>query len=319
MHIKSEKEWRVTGKLLGKAKRDAPGTFHKAKNISGIACDKAEGFPRHGLVIDDKSQAAQLVILSDGELNAGERIQLIGDTFADMPLELDGEGVAFENGYFYIIGSHGHPRDKEEMLDPVRDAKKIAARISACSRIVRVSAKAPHEVTSTGALKEILGEIQEIAPFIDQPLDHNGVTIEGLAVKDGRAYVGFRSPLIGSKASVVSLGLSALFDGSPNAHATLEQLDLSGRGIRDITADGSSFLILAGPSAYEDVSFAIFGWDAGSGLTHFVELPPYAGPEGMPWKPEAILSLGETLEGRRILILLDSAPDGAPREILLGR
>jgi hypothetical protein len=62
MQIKSEKEWNVTGKLFGKAKRRAPGEYQKSKDISGIACDRTDGFPRNGLVIDDEAQAAQLVV-----------------------------------------------------------------------------------------------------------------------------------------------------------------------------------------------------------------------------------------------------------------
>lgn len=318
MHIKQDTEWVVTGKLLGKAKQGAPGKFHGAKDISGIACDRADGFPRNGLVIDDESQAAQLVVVKDGELIAGERIALIDDTFEGVPLELDGEGVAFEDDYFYVVGSHGHPRDQEEVLDPVRDAAKIAARINACSRMFQIAATAPHQIKGTTALKDILRRLPDVEPFVDLPLDRNGLTIEGLAVREGRAHVGLRSPQIDGKAAVVSVPLRDLFGGSPSNAAAVVKLDLGGRGIRDIADDGTGFLILAGPSAYEDVSFAIFGWDGASGVTPIVELPSYPGIDARPGKPEAILPLDTTPDGRRILILLDTAPSGAPRELLIG-
>ncbi len=201
MQIKSEKEWTVTGKLLGKAKREAPGALRKSKDISGIACDRAHGFPRNGLVIDDEAQSAQLVIVNDGQLIAGDPIQLTNDTFDGEPLEFDGEAVAYDDGLYYVIGSHGHPRDKDATLDPVADKAKIDARISACSRLFRIAASAPYAVTATAALKDVLKTFPAIAPFVDTPLDKNGLTIEGLAVNGGRAFVGLRSPIIDGKAA----------------------------------------------------------------------------------------------------------------------
>lgn len=313
MQIKSEKEWNVTGKLFGKAKRRAPGEYQKSKDMSGIACDRADGFPRNGLVIDDEAQAAQLVVVNDGELVAGDRIQLITDTFNGEPLELDGEAVAYEEGFYYVIGSHGHPRDRLQNLDAVADKPEIEARIAASSRLFRIGATAPYMVTGTEALKSVLKTFPAIAPFIDTPLSENGLTIEGLAVKDRRAFVGLRSPVIEGKAAIVSVALDDLFGGLPRADAKLFLLDLGGRGIRDMAVDGNSFTLLAGPSAYEKISFVLYRWAGDAEVSSMVELPPYAGTDGKEWKPEGILPLDEL----RMLVLLDTAPLGSPREIVL--
>jgi hypothetical protein len=317
MPVLQQKTWAVNGDLLGKAKPNAPAGYRRAKDISGIACDMPDGFPRNGLVIDDEAQAAQVVTVNDGELVAGERIPLIDDTFEGKPLELDGEGVAFADGYYYVVGSHGHPRDKGEALDPVRDAAKIAARIKACSRLIRISASTPREITSTDSLKSMLRALPDVAPSIDQPLDRNGLTIEGLAVRDARAHVGLRSPLIGGRAGIASVAVPALFNASLDPGTSLSILDLgAGRGIRDIATEGAGFLVLAGPSAYEETSFAIFKWDGSGSAVMLAELPPFSA-DGVNWKPEGILSLGQTAEGRRVLILFDSAVNGAPVEFLI--
>src|SRR5262245_34271272 len=71
----------------------------------------------------------------------GETLSLISDRFKKKPLELDGEGVAFADDAFYVIGSHGHPRDKDHELDPTNDAKKIRAKILAGSQIIRIRLK----------------------------------------------------------------------------------------------------------------------------------------------------------------------------------
>src|SRR5258708_16670405 len=81
------------------------------------------------LVIDDNMQEAQFVTVKDGEIVAGDVIPLIDNSFEGKPLELDGEGVAYADGFFYVIGSHGHPRDSNHRLDPDKDAATIAAQI----------------------------------------------------------------------------------------------------------------------------------------------------------------------------------------------
>ena len=86
--------WRVHGKLQGK-------NGEKAENVSGIACATTEGFPRTCLVVDDNLQAAQFVTVTDGKIVAGEMVSLIDNTFEGKRLELDGEGVAYADGFFY--------------------------------------------------------------------------------------------------------------------------------------------------------------------------------------------------------------------------
>jgi len=152
--------WPVKGKLVSK-------DGNKSEDVSGIACI-GEGFPRSCLVIDDNMQAAQFVTLRDGELTAGETVQLIHNQFNGKPLELDGEGVAYADAdhAFYVIGSHGHPRDKKEKLDPVADHDKITARIEASSQVIRIQLNptvgAPitgrdvSNITSSPKLREII-------------------------------------------------------------------------------------------------------------------------------------------------------------------
>lgn len=316
MPIKFAKTWTVDRKLLGKEKKESPGEFRKATDISGIACEQTEGFPRNGLVIDDEAQAAQLVTVRDGVLEAGPSVPLISDTYNGLPLELDGEGVGYENGFYYVIGSHGHPRKKDPTLNASIDPLEITARIDACSKILQVSADASHSVTESTKLKPILLAMPSIRDSVDQPLDVKGLTIEGLAITDARAFVGLRSPVGKDGAYVVSVSVNELF-GPSTGTSQLHELDLGGRGIRDIAWDGAQFILLAGPSFNEGLSFQIFTWDGVNSVGLLAELPPYSGIDGTTWKPEGMLPLGYGPEGRRILILLDSAPQGAPQEIIV--
>jgi hypothetical protein len=83
-----EPAWPVQGTLFGKNDK-------QSKDVSGIACNSPAGFPRSCLLVDDESQGAQIVIVQDGEIVAGQVVPLIDDRYDDELLELDGEGVAF--------------------------------------------------------------------------------------------------------------------------------------------------------------------------------------------------------------------------------
>src|SRR5262245_41663592 len=180
----NEPVWPVKDKLVGKGNE-------KAKDVSGIACTSDAGFPRACLVIDDNMQSAQFATLKDGQIVAGKSIRLIDDKFEGKALELDGEDVAYANGFFYVVGSHGHPRDKDRKLDPIRDAAKIRAMIAATSQVIRIRVRPATgqpftssgaisevpELTRTAKLKALIAVEPTLAPFVDKRLEGNGVTI----------------------------------------------------------------------------------------------------------------------------------------------
>ena len=323
----SQGVWHVEHRLVGKGDK-------KSEDVSGIACISDTGFPRQCLVIDDNLQSAQLVTVKDGEIVAGQSVQLIDDQHEGTALELDGEGVAYANGFFYVIGSHGHPRDKGKKLDAVTDAAKIRARIAASSQLVRlrvhpvtgrpvtatgVEAEVP-EITRTARLKAILVAEPLLAPFVDRRLEDNGVTIEGVAVRAGRLFAGFRGPVLieqdGDRAVILSVSLAALF-GTDVPESKLHKLPLgSGRGVRDLAAFADGMLILAGPVADTGSrSYSVYWWD-GVGITPKLlkDLPAFAA-DGIGLKPEAILPLDSTSASLRILIMFDGAREGGPRAI----
>ena len=214
--------------------------------MSGIACTSAS-FPRLCLVIDDESQHAQVIVLKDGEIRAGDTISLIDDRYEDEPLELDGEGVAFTERSFYIIGSHGHPRDKSTRLDPVEDAAEIAARVKASSQLIRIridpaAVTAKGKLTSTpeiehsSSLRDILLAEPALKPFINKRLDDNGLTIEGVAIHAGRLYAALRAPSLDGRGVILSVTLGSLFGNAP-PQARLHSLHLGrDRGFRDLVA-----------------------------------------------------------------------------------
>lgn len=319
--------WRVDGDLTGKNGKTS-------KDMSGMACAGGAGFPRRCLVIDDELQAAQVVTLRDGHIEPGALIPLIGDMFDGDPVELDGEGVAFDGRYFYVIGSHGRPRHDRGHGDAAHDQARIEARLVASSRLVRLTYGAARGTISTDpdappstALAQLIAQQPALAPFKDRALEDGGITIEGVAVLHGRLFAGFRGPLLkddrgDDQAVILSAALGHFFDGA-EADATLHRLKLGpGRGVRDLAAYDNGLLVLAGPVQSNNDSYSIYWWDGASDIAkRLADVPDYFSKKaaknkhGLQEKPEALLPLDRNANGLRVLLLFDGARNGAPRSL----
>ena len=296
----------------------------KSEDVSGIACTTSLGFPRQCLVIDDDLQAAQFVTVEDGELKAGDVVPLISDSHDGQPLELDGEGVAYFEGAFYVIGSHGHPRRSSG------PEEKTRAKIAAVSQIVRIelrssvgdrlSRKDIHGISRSRKLRELMAGQPLLTKFMDQPLKDNGATIEGVAILDGRLFAGFRGPWVEHRgAPVLSVRLTALFGDDP-PDSRLRFLPIGdGRGIRDLAAYGGGILILAGPTLDEAGRYEVFWWDGvGEKVTSLGDITEEVHAD-RDQKPEAILPLDTSVSGLRLLVLSDGkeAKEGKPRTVVV--
>jgi len=313
--------WPVKGKLVSN-KGD------KSKNVSGIACTRTDKFPRACLVIDDNMQAAQFVTVKDGELRAGDQVPLIDNQFGGEPLELDGEGVAYADGSFYVMGSHGHPRDKKKKLNPTRDAEEISARIAASSQIIRIHIKSTTaaaltkndilDIQRSSKLRKIIGADPLLNRFLDRRLENNGVTIEGVAVLGDRLFAGFRGPTLeNGRSPILSVTLGGLFATEP-AEPRLILLPLGeGRGVRDLSPLNDGLLILAGPTGDDAGPYGVYWWNAASGNLHFLADITKATAATAQQKPEAILPLEQGPSGLRVVILSDGSKEGTPRAVLI--
>jgi hypothetical protein len=304
--------WPVKGKILGKKDK-------KSEDVSGIACTRQDGFPRACLLIDDEVQSAQMVTLTDGRLQAGGMVKLIDNAYLGRALELDGEGVAYADGFFYVIGSHGHPRKPG-------DSAKVAARITASSQIIRLKVnpetgeplpdRDTPDIERSAKLRELLAAQPKLAAFVDKPLDENGVTIEGVAVRDGRLFAGFRGPSVDGAAPVLSVSLNALFGtAAPDAELHLLQVG-AGQGVRDLAVFRSGFLVLAGPTGELGRRYEVYWWDPAGDA---VKLLGGIDDESGQVKPEAILPLDEGPSQLRVLVLSDGAKEGGPRAFEVAR
>ncbi len=329
------KPWKVEGKLMGKLRGLDESESKKAKNVSGIACATTRGFPRICLLADDETQGAQIVILRHEKLIAGDFIRLVYHTHEGALIELDAEGVGYAEGSFYVIGSHGrarHERDAPKQ-EAHNDAKAAASRhvfrirfdVGAVNDNGRL-AGAP-EITPSTALPRYISDEPQLASTFDISLDANGLTIEGVAVHDGRLYAGMRGPVLANgDAVILSVPLVVLFDGqhgAPQPHFLPLGRDTrhNARGVRDLVAFEHGFLVLAGPvndppnGEVNDSDYAVFWWDRTAPPKPLGDLKSF----GRMVKPEALVPLDQRGNTLGVLLLFDGPDEGGPQPVEIAR
>jgi hypothetical protein len=295
-----------------------------ANDISGIACRPPSGGEYRCLLVNDESKAAQFATLAQGTIRPEHSLPLIGDKASAasgrQPAigcpkqggfgEFDGEGVAYADRMFYVVGSHGCSRHSGEY----RPSSFLLARI------------APgNGETGTPELSwrvaDLLGTAGEVAPYLGKPLDaeSNGLNIEGLAVVGDRLWLGLRAPSLDGRAFLVGGSVAELFKpGSEPATGKPQLLAFpSGaqRGVRDLAplADGR-LLVLAGPAQEQDVPYAILLLDPAD-PTAVRELGELRVRKNA--KAEALTVLAQERDELRVLVGYDGVKNGEFEEYRL--
>ena len=327
---RDDDKWKVHEKLLGKLKDDGRDR-KKSQDVSGIACATTLGFPRTCLLVDDQTQGAQIVILREKSLVAGTFIPLIDGTLDGYPVDLDGEGVAYAGGAFYVTGSHGRPRHEKEALKKAEDTRKAKAQADAqtkaSAQVIRVrfdlSAVDDRgklfgrpEIKVSTALSAFINKQSELEHLFNKPLDENGLTVEGVAVRGEQMYFGMRGPILANNdAAILSVPLAALFEGQ-NGAGRLHRLNLEKRrGVRDLVEFEKGFLLIAGPvndpkdDKVEGGDYSVVWWDGENQTKRLGDLEGY----GKKVKPEALVPIDRKNDKLHVLLFFDGPDEGAPR------
>lgn len=213
--------------------------------------------------------------------------------------EVDVEGLDYEDGYLWLVGSHSLKRKKPALKDGAREARKQLAKVSTdgnrylLARIPVVKGDGMYtlakEYTRKGKkrtaaqlrgnaqgndLTEALRGDKHLGLFLAIPGKDNGFDIEGLAVVDKRLFLGLRGPVLCGWALILEVELEE--DNEQPATLRLKPigpkrrlyqkhfLQLGGLGIRDLCAQGSDLLILGGPTMDLDGPVTIFRWPGGT-------------------------------------------------------
>ena len=315
-----------------------------ATDISGMACMPASNGQRTCLVINDENKNAQFVTIRDDRMTVGAPITLIGDApdpktsgtppkttceKADGFDNLDGEGVAYSEPHFYVVGSHGCSRKKGKF----RLSSFILARVrvdgqgrpAGSDGAALAAGNFAAAVETTYRVSDWLKRSKTAASFFAKDLESaNGLNIEGVAVLDKTIWFGLRAPVIDGAALLVGGDVAGLFKGGnapSKAAPRVIPVALEGRGIRDIAPlPDKRLLVLAGAAHGNEVPFKLFVVDPAKEdgdvkpirLLADVKQPV----DGTPTigKAEGVTVLDVTVDRAQIVVLFDSLLNGAPHQ-----
>jgi len=288
------------------------GKVNADKDISGIACINE----RYGLLGADEGRNVYFIEVS----RQNKTLRILGDIeLLGSGAEIDIEAIAAEDDYYYITGSHGLSKKQGDMESNRFNLFRLKVNPETGMPVERAKAKA--DFLTRTSLTTVLSKDLLLGRHFREPLQQKGVNIEGLAVKDGRLFVGLRSPNLDGYTFVVELSADELFTGAAGIDYRLHKLKVGkGLGIREIVRARDCFLIIAGNSGSEpsdeypqsqdyqkDRAFEIFCWDGRSSDVHKIgRIPHVAG------KAEAMMLLSENQNGVDVLILFDGPKDGRP-------
>ncbi len=245
---------------------------------------------------DEGRTLERLTPQADGSYGDAQSIDL-GSLFPELlpDKEIDIEGLAHDNGYLWVVGSHSLKRKKPKggganlVVDREVDLVRLATIVAEPNRhfLARIPLHDGQLVAEqddkTAAwlrpkdgispLWKTLSSDRHLGPILRAgiPGKDNGFDIEGLVVLPGgdpshsRLLLGLRGPVLRGWSMLIELDLALkpTEDGEPDRLKLKGYrkyfLDLDGLGIRDLAIDSTgSLLILAGPTLVLDGATRLF-------------------------------------------------------------
>ena len=295
-------------------------------NVSGATCMAIPLVSRTPcLVVNDSTNFAQIFSVVGTTIRPGS---MVGVTSPPPPGTLafnpNIEGAGHDDRFFYVVSSRGRagsPGQPDTSFLVARfgiDAGTPAAPVPFTSGAtvggIQISDRIRTALTAGIPVPDLAG----------QQLDRTNAEIEGLAVRERQArpvpermlHLGFRAPVLGGKAFIVSASVDNVFATSGPLNPTVTALALGNNvGIRDLAAVSDGLLILAGPGRGLTERASLFHWNDTTGqLTQLAILAEPANRNG-----EALLVLQEDPEFIRFLVMFDGVTNGGPLEYFVSR
>jgi hypothetical protein len=254
---------------------------------------------KHLWVGSDEMNSVERLSETEPGVYGEHRIFSLSD-YLDLPgpedEEIDIEGVDVEDGYLWLVGSHGLKRRKAKPGGNTGKQIQRLAEVRAdgnrylLARVPLVQNDEGDWVLSGNEqqdgqdhtrhasrlmggdrgnlLMDALRLDNHLASFLVIPGKDNGLDIEGLAVRGGRIFLGLRGPVLRGWAVVLQIRVEEAAPGFLRLAPVDKQgnlyhrhfLDLRGLGVRDLCFHRSDLLVLAGPTMDLDGPAAVYRW-----------------------------------------------------------
>jgi hypothetical protein len=242
-----KKEIEVVGRFVsGKNKKNCDGmacVLKKDKDLSATIC-LADG---RCFAASDETRFVQAFSISENVIKVEHRLYLKRTDEAQERKgdadEIDIEALATNNSGIFAVGSHSWKREGCERQSSRHGIFYFKPEIDSAHPRKPV-------ISKSFSLDDVIRKTPQLAGHLDQPLQRNGLNIEGAAVYKDRLYLGFRAPYLESnvrKGYILSLDAKEVTEGratKPDLHTLEFQHD--GVGIRAMEPFGDGLLLLTG-------------------------------------------------------------------------
>lgn len=207
--------------------------------------------------------------------------------------EIDVEGLAYCDGYLWVVGSHSFKRSQAKGKKTSKDIQRLSeiehdanrsllARLPVLNgEIVPIYARSDRQgdvltaaslkpVNGQNLLLEALAEDEHLGVFLKMrlPSKDNGFDIEGIAVSGSKIFLGLRGPVLRGWAIILEIevedaepGVLTLKDLGKGCLYRKHFLDLNGQGIREICLLNGDLLVLAGPTMDLEGAMQVFRFE----------------------------------------------------------
>ena len=255
---------------LGEIKaREDVSSIAKVGDFLVIGADEGVGPKKNENIIqilreveDDRYEVLHDILLFKGKKEDGK--------------EMDIEGLAVEGDTVFVVGSHSAVRSRvkddksnKKNRNTFRDKKIEQPETRDWLYRLVLDAQGQELEKYKISLRDLIDDDAVLKTFSAIPSKENGIDIEGIAVRDGWLYLGFRGPMF--RANYVPI-MRLRFD-DPEETYELSYVNLAGLGVRSIASVSDGFLIVAGPVGDGPGAYQLFHWD-GKDMVPGADLDP---------------------------------------------
>ncbi len=297
-------------------------------NVSGATCMSIPPIARAPcLVVNDSTRFAQLFSVSGTTIRSG---LFVGVTAAapagTLTFNPNMEGAAHDDRFFYVVTSRGLAGSIAQPDTAFLVARFAPEAATPAAPVPFASGTTAAGIQTSDRIRTALTSGIAVPGLLpSQRLDRTNAAIEGIAVKDRATargtermlHLGFRAPVLGGKAFIVSALVNNVFAASGPLNPTVTALALGegNIGIRDLAAVSDGILILAGPGRGVTGRASLFHWSDTTGqLKQLGIIVDATNRNG-----ETLLVLQEDPEFVRFLVMFDGVENGGPVEYFVPR
>lgn len=298
--------------------KDDPNPF-AARNLSAAHCMSAgECF-----TASDEVRFIQSFRVNGDVIETVQRLYLWDTPKRRDADELDVEGITSVNGQLIVVGSHSVSRQKCKTR-AANEQIYIGAPDALGSKVALTA--------DPISLRPAFARFDVLRAAFHEPLQQNGLNIEGVAAIGDQVFFGFRAPHPKGDPAVLILqiGFDALqardWSGAELHHVMLDS-PFGGRGIRGMEQWGDDLLLLVGDagakapkkrkqekkcggdSAHLADHYAIHRWAPGSETAALIS---EITPKNRKWKAEGLMR-DPTRQDGSVLVFFDGPENGGVR------